>query len=57
MDIADKEMKQIDKMFGYFDKELQKLPFIMQLEVMHEYMAFAERLKPIYARALALMGE
>ena len=57
MNSIDREMKQIDKMMSFFDKELQGLPIVMQLEVMQEYMAFAERLKPIYTHALILRGK
>ena len=57
MNGIEKEINSMDEMMRYFGDNLERLPIMIQLQVLTEIMKFTEALKPLYVTALALRGD
>lgn len=45
------------KMQEYLTSNYDKLPVMLQLQILQEFFEFNEKLKPIYVQALIMLGD
>lgn len=57
MNGIEKEINSMDEMMKYFGDNLERLPVILQLQILTEIVKFVEALKPLYVTAMALRGD
>lgn len=57
MNGLENELEEGLKMQEYLTNNSDKLPAILQLQILHAFFEFNEKLKPIYMHALMILGD
>ena len=57
MNSLENELDEGLKMQEYLTKNNDKLPIMLQLQILQAFLEFNEKLKPIYVQALMMLGD
>jgi hypothetical protein len=57
MNSLENELDEGLKMQKYLTKNNDKLPLILQLQILQAFLEMNEKLKPIYVQALMMLGD